>query len=272
MTGTASREPGPVVLVVVDDEPIVTDSVRWHLQRPEVWSSVEVHGFDRPRRLGSFTNIDLVTHAVVDLSFGRDDIDGPQSRPEVETGVDAIDLLQHRCLGCKIVVATRNDSDLVTEMAVAIRQTWPQIVFFHKGDSRLRRRIEDFVIGNHYQDNAEIALDLIGVEPVAPERLRRAIEATARARPGARLVLALAELPTAPTRQELAAHLGGKADTYVRSLTFDLTAVLIEWGLLQRDQGGGIGRLWMWARARRAILRRELEGLIGSSPVTPPAT
>ncbi|MCP5032619.1 MAG: hypothetical protein GY939_12505 [Actinomycetia bacterium] len=255
---------GPSHLAVIDDEPMITDSVKAHFNKraDAGLPPVMVNGFDRPRRLRDFESLLDLTHAVIDLSFGRDDIDGPQIRPEIETGLDAIDLLKDRCANCKIVVATRNDTELITEMAVAVRQTWPEIKFFHKADSRLRARIEDFVVGNHYQDNAEIALDLIGVTPVAPERIGRAVEATARARPGARLILTLADYPSAPSRRDLAAALGGRAQAYVRSLSSDLTAVLIEWGLLSGDEGGGVSRLWKWARARRAILRRELATII----------
>jgi hypothetical protein len=259
--------PPAVNLAVIDDEPLIVDSVKDHLvQATGTGPPIEVFGFDRPRRLREFERLPALTHAVIDLSFGRDDIDGPQSRPEIETGLDAIDLLRDQCEQCKIVIATRNDAALITEMAVAVRQTWPDIMFFHKADSRLRTRIEDFVVGNHYQDNAEIALDLIGVSPVAPERIVRAIEATSRARPGARLILALADFPAVPTRQELATAIGGRAQAYVRSLTSDLTAVLIEWGLMSGDGGGGVGRLWAWARARRAILKRALTPILEADP------
>ncbi len=255
-------------LAVIDDEPMFADSLRAHFGHRERarLPPVRVYGFDRPRRLREFASLADLTHAVIDLSFGRDDIDGPQARPELETGLDAIDLLKYSYVSCKVVVATRNDTDLITEMAIAVRQTWPEVVFFHKADSRLRSRVEDFVVGNHYQDNAEIALDLIGVDPVAPERIGRAVEATARARPGARLILTLADYPSPPSRRELAAALGGRAQAYVRSLSSDLTAVLIEWGLLSGNEGGGVGRLWTWARARRAILRRELATIVNEDP------
>lgn len=256
-------------LVVVDDEPLMAASVTAHLDRPDRGRGrgrgpVIVHGVDRPRRLTELP-LDRLTHAVVDLSFGRDDLDGPHLQPEIETGVDAIDLLVERCPSCQVVVATRNDTDLITEMVVAIRQTWPQVVFFHKADARLRHRIEDFVDGRHYQDNAEIALDLVGVGPVPPQRITEAVEATARPRPGARLVLTLADMAVPPTRQEVADALGGRAEAYVRSLAADLTAVLLEWDLLERHQGGGVTRLWHWSRARRAILRRALAPLLSAS-------
>ncbi|MEL7155685.1 MAG: hypothetical protein AAFN30_03695 [Actinomycetota bacterium] len=248
------------VLVVIDDEPIVGCGLRAELEaEPDL--EIEVRTVDRPRRLREFDDLTALTHAVVDLSFGRDDMDGPCLRPELENGTDAIDFLRAACPQCGIVVATRNDTAVVTEIAVAIRQTWPDIRFLHKADGGLADRVGAFVRGDHYQDNAEIALDLIGVGPVPGERLQLVVEATGRARPTARLLLALADQPDTPTRQETAEVLG-VSEPYVRSLVHEVTRELLDRRLLGGERGG-IGSLWRWANARRAILRRTLAPVLG---------
>ncbi|MEM8924205.1 MAG: hypothetical protein AAGD35_11955 [Actinomycetota bacterium] len=218
-----------------------------------------VDGVDRPRRIRELPSPSTVTHAVVDLSYGRYDLDGPSLRPELETGTDAIELLHRHCPGCEVVVATRNDTEMLTEMVVAIRQTWPDVAFFHKADDQLPDRVAAFVTGHHYQDNAEIALDLIGVERVTDERLRCVADATGRARPTARLVRALADCTEVPTREQMASILdvGG---LYVRSLAHDLTSELRERGLLRGQ--GGLHPLWRWSRARRAVVRRAFADLL----------
>ncbi len=238
---------------------MVASAIRFHLPvlMPE---PVLVNGVDRPRRLARLPDDPPVTHAVIDLSYGRDDMDGPALRPERETGTDAVDLVHTRWPDCAVVVATRNDTELLTETAVAIRQTWPGIQFLHKADERLVDQIAAFVQGRHHQDNAEIALDLIGVEPVAPARLADAVRTTCRARPTARLLLSLADQPQSPPRRQVAAELG-MGDNYVRSLAHDLSTELRRRELLVGDRGG-LDRLWLFARARRAVLCRALRPLV----------
>ena len=81
-----------VNLAVIDDEPMIAESVKEHFEQGAgTGPPIEVYGFDRPRRLREFERLPALTHAVIDLSFGRDDIDGPESRPEIETGLDAIE-------------------------------------------------------------------------------------------------------------------------------------------------------------------------------------
>lgn len=249
---------GPV-LVVIDDEPIIGSGLQAEL-RAASDVDIVVRTIDRPRRLREFDDLPALTHAVVDLSFGRDDMDGPCLQPELENGTDAIEFLRSACPACSIVVATRNDTEVVTEMAVAIRQTWPDIRFLHKADGGLADRVGAFVRGDHYQDNAEIALDLIGVEVVPLERLQLVVDATGRTRPTVRLLLALADRPCAPSRLAMAEGFG-VSEPYIRSLVHEVTRELLDRRLMGGDRGGMVS-LWRWARARRAILRRALEPVL----------
>lgn len=247
---------GPLVapvVVVVDDEPVIGSGIQAGLAAGP-GRVVDVRYADRPRRLHELDVLPHLTHAVVDLSYGRDDLDGPALRPELETGSDAIDFLRTRCPQCEIVVATRNDTELATEMVIAVRQTWPDIRFLHKADEGLTDRVDAFVSGRSLRDNAEIALDLAGVGPVPLARLSLLVAATGRPKPVARLLTTLADQPVAPGRRELAGRLG-LSDHYVRALAHDVAVELLDRGLL-RGGGGGIGNLWRWSRARRGMLRR----------------
>ena len=246
--------------MIVDDEPMTVAGIVSHLDGGREPGAMQAVGLDRPRRLATLQPPMPVTHAVVDLSYGRHDLDGCCLAPELETGTDAIDLLVGRWPEAAIVVATRNDTELATEMAVAIRETWPSIAFFHKADDSLGERVAAFVAGRHYQDNAEIALDLAGVGPVGAPRLRRVVESTGRPRPTARLVLGLADQVRVPAQQAIAEELGVRP-SYIRSLAYEVTGALFDRDMLRADQGG-LYSLWLWARARRAIVRRALAPLV----------
>lgn len=243
------------VVVVVDDEPVIGAGIQADL-RSRWAEGIDVHYVDRPRRLRALDVLPHVTHTVVDLSYGRDDLDGPALRPELETGSDAIAYLRTQWPSCEIVVATRNDTELATEMAIAVRETWPEIRFLHKADEGLTERVDAFVRGRPVRDNAEIALDLAGIEPVPLERLSLVVSATGRPRPVTRLLKALADQPSSVGRSEIAGRLG-LSDHYVRALAHDVAVELLARELL-RGGGGGIANLWRWSRARRGMLRPAL--------------
>lgn len=256
MTGPIATDKPPVVhLALIDDEPLITERLL-HRAEATLGPDVAPYVYRRPRRLGSNPPRAPLTHAVVDLSFGDRDLDSLDIRDEPETGVDAIDRLLSLHPDCRIVVATRRDTPLIVEMTIAIRQTWPTIMFLHKSDERLLDRFDEFLRSGTTHDNAEFALDLLGVAPIPPHEIRQALKATLYPSTSASILLELAKFTRRPTIKELAAQCH-YADQYVRKLLQEAGDGLYAAGLLP-ERKFGVERLWPWARSRRAILQRVL--------------
>lgn len=247
--------PGGHRIVLVDDEPLITARLSDHLTGT-LTPPTSVRTVDRPRRLASLADLGATTHAVVDLSFGRYDFDRAELAPELETGADAIALLVDRGVPAhRIVVASRLDTEFLEELAVAIRQTWPQVRFLHKADERLAHRVERFVADGAVRDNAEVALVLAGVVPRSPSDIAACLGRVAN--PGAALLIvrALADEPNRPSADELAAALA-RSTNFVRRVVQEIGDALKSAELLPADGPSGLARLWPWARARRAVLHR----------------
>ncbi len=243
-----------VHVALVEDEPLITDALGARIREWNANAMVSV--FDRPRRLRVDPDVGLATHAVVDLSFGRHDFDRAALAREAETGVDAIDALREDLAPhCSIAVATRIDTADLLEMAVAIRQTWPEIRFLHKADAGVAHRVVTFVADGMIQDNAEIGIELEGIDPVPPRRIRAALESIANSATATRIVLALAHAVDRPTMHELAASLGNESN-FIRRLITDIGESFRQHSVLRLNEPGGLERLWRWCRARRAVLVR----------------
>jgi hypothetical protein len=249
------RSPAATIqLALVDDEPLITDRIVAHAKRAGR-PGVDVHVFRRPRRLDSHPAEIALTHAVVDLSFGVRDIDHDGVRDEPETGVDAISRLTAVFPMCKTIVATRRDNALLAEMTVAIRQTWPEVRFLHKSDERFLERLDRFLDWGTVTDNAEFLLDLTGVDPKPPARIRVALASTMYASTCSKVLLELAEATRQPSAKQLAARCNN-AEPYVKKIVQEIGFGLHNEGFLAQPKYG-LERLWLWARARRAILRTE---------------
>lgn len=193
------------------------------------------------------------THALVDLSFGSMDRTG---NPIGDTGVDIVDELRANMPACVIAVVTRFDDDpLMPEMVVAIRQTWPEVRFLHKSDAGLVDRVVEMLRGEAVMDNAVFALTLAGQPHVPIPKLTAALRSGIYGGPGARVLRAMSERSSKPTAAELGDELGHGAQ-YMRSVLHWVGVTLRPLRVLGYDDEAGVGRLWLWARARRAILRR----------------
>ena len=240
-------------VVVIDDEPAYRSE----------WSSavgpgVDVVAIDRPRRLLAIEELEAITHAIVDLSFGRWNLDGPERVPELETGLDAILTLRECAPLVEIVVVTRLDTVVLTEMAVAIRQTWPSIRFLHKEDPRVGFQLQAFAFGDHYQDNAEIGLDLVGVEPLPFDLVARAIDVVSNRHQLARTAQALAGFSFEPSAAQVGTELGWSPRTVTKRVSELRDCLRVAaFPLPERD---GFGGIWLWSFARGPMLRRMNQG------------
>jgi hypothetical protein len=242
-------------LALIDDEPLITDRIVAHFERTER-PRIEVYVFRRPRRLDGHPADIKLTHAVVDLSFGVRDIDRHGVHDEPEIGVDAVSRLASANPKCRIVVATRRDTPLIGEMTIAIRETWPQVRFLHKSDERFLARLDQFLDSGTVPDNAEFSLDLTGVEPRPPSRITAALASTLYAATCSKVLLNLAEATRQPSAKDLATSCH-HAEAYVKKIVQEIGFGLYNEGFLAKPQYG-LERLWLWARARRAILQTEL--------------
>lgn len=243
-----------ICLALFDDEPLITKATRDYVEATR-GTGTSVLVFPRPRRLDTLSIVPAFSHAVVDLSFGPRDIDAPD-RPEPECGVDAIDRLVADHPACRILVATRLDTALIGEMAKAIRQTWPAIPFANKLDGLLLDRLDRFLDNAEVRDNVLFQVALRDAKPLPASRIRRGLEACIYPGTGLSLLLHLADQAEQPSGRELATALS-YSESYIRRLLLEVGIGLHGEGFLGKDEKFGIERLWLWARARGAILRRE---------------
>lgn len=243
-----------ICLGLFDDEPLITTATRDHVEATRA-SGTSVFEFPRPRRLDTLSTLPDFSHAIVDLSFGPKDIDEPDRR-EPECGVDAIDRLVADFPACRILVATRLDTALIVEMAHAVRQTWPAIPFANKFDAKLLDRVDRFLDNTEVRDNTEFQLALRKVTPLPPVRIRRGLKACIYPGTGLSILLHLADQADQPSGRELATALS-YSESYIRRLLLEVGIGLHGQGFLADDEKFGIERLWLWARARGAILKRE---------------
>lgn len=239
-------------VAIVDDEPLNREHLRSALlsARPGI---TEADTFGSLSSLIQSASVRNLTHAIVDLSFGILDRTG---EPLHGTGIDVIDHLRAAAPDCDIVVMTRFDGDpLMPEMVVAIRQTWPAIRFLHKADAHLIDRVLEFLDGRLMMDNAAFAATVAGVRPITPQQLREHVYAGMYGRSVGRVLVGLASWPRRPSAQELAetVHLGRQS---VRTMLQWCGDTFRAQELLGYDEPAGLERLWPWARARQAILRR----------------
>lgn len=236
-------------VVVVDDEPAYR--AEWSAA---VDVGVDVISVDRPRRLLDIEDLRERTHAVVDLSFGRWNLDGPERVPELETGIDAIKTLRDRAPLAEIVVVTRLDTAVLTEIAVVIRQTWPSIRFLHKEDPRVAIQLRAFALGEHYQDNAEIGLDLIGIQPLAFDAVLAAFDLVSNRQQLVRTAHALAGFSAEPNATEVGAQLGWSPRTVTKRVSELRDCLRV--AALPLPERDGFGGIWLWAFARGPMLRQ----------------
>ncbi|MEE9417407.1 MAG: hypothetical protein V3V01_19155 [Acidimicrobiales bacterium] len=236
-------------VVVIDDEPAYR--AEWS---SAVAAGVEIVSIDRPRRLEEIDDLAAITHAVVDLSFGRWNLDGSERVPELETGVDAILTLREAAPSVEIVVVTRLDTAILTEMAIAIRQTWPNIRFLHKEDPRVGFQLRAFACGEHYQDNAEIALDLLAIEPIEFASVRTAIAAVSNSHQLTRTAQALASYSSEPNAAEVGSSLGWSPRTVTKRVSELRDCLRV--AALPLPEREGFGGIWLWSFARGPMLRQ----------------
>jgi hypothetical protein len=245
-------------VLLIDDEPGNVAYLKLRLEA-ELGPSLEVSTLGNPSEIGAHLLLGGWTHAVVDLSFGS--LDRSPGQRIVGTGIDAIDEIVASFPTCRIVVATRFDGDaLMSEMVVAIRQTWPSIMFLHKADSALDQRLVDFVRLDSVNDNAVFMLDLAGIRPLSPQQIHDAVKSCLNRKAAVSLLLALSGMHEQPTTRALAAHcIFG--EQYAKNVLQSVGDALVDIGALRLNEERGIKRLWLWARARSAILRRALAPL-----------
>ena len=239
-------------IAIVDDEPINRSFLETSIR--SAWAKpITIDAYSSLAELVSLGGGSACSHALVDLSFGSLHRSGS---PINNTGVDVVDCLLASAPTCTIAVVTRFDDDpLMPEMVVAIRQTWPDIRFLHKNDGALVSRVIELLRGEPVIDNAVFAMTLAGQPHVPIDALRDALLAGMYGRPGARVLRALSELTAKPTAAELGRELHNEAQ-YVRSVLQWCGVTLRTLGLLGYRDQAGLDRLWLWARARRAILCR----------------
>jgi DNA-binding NarL/FixJ family response regulator len=238
-------------VALVDDEPYTVQYLSERLVST-FGSDVEVVTLDRPRRLGVDVQFDA---AVVDLSFGLQDLDADHFALELETGVDAIDHLRLHHPSCRIVVASRVDYPLVIESAKAIRQTWPDIRMLHKADIRWHERAVQFIQSGDARDNTDVELILAGVTKLDPSEIAASLNQSTQRGRLPDMLLTLANSVEMPSRVQLAERLG-IGDDHTRNLLTEIGSCFKSAGILPGGSPVGIERLWPWARARRPILRR----------------
>lgn len=233
----------------LDDEPLFSEALAFRISAaaPEI----EILQFDRPRRLVDHPDVHRLSHALVDLSFGPLDLDAPDLRPEPETGLDAILLLEELAPQCRIVVVTTMGAPLAFATAQAIREIRPDVPFLNKADRRLPDHVAAVVAGELVQDNAEFGRLLAGVGVVPPQEITSALDGSTSRRSIIKLLLALSECPSEPSLADLQDRTGWRPQTvknYLQELGTRLeVAEVIEPGLV------GLG-LWQWARPRRRLL------------------
>jgi CheY-like chemotaxis protein len=244
-------------VVLVDDEPAYTDDLAAQLRSGGEPCAVEIVVARKPSALCELTDHHRFTSAVVDLSFGRFDPFGADIHQlEQEQGIDAIDHLREVQPDCVIAVMTRLDTSLVLEMAAAIRQTWPDIVFLDKRDDSHRIHIRNFIAGQPVQDNVEAGIRLRHCTPLSLDELEAAFYATgkSRGRLGIRIFAALAEYPEKPARRQLALS-SPYTEKTVSTVLSDIGWNLRQAGIVPPIVPLGV-ELWEWSRARRPLLAR----------------
>ena len=111
-------------IAFIDDEPLFTEALAFRTQAAD--PETEILQLDRPRRLTEDPRVANLTHALVDLSFGPLDLDAPDLRPEPETGLDAVLLLEDLAPRCQVVVVTTMGAPLAFATAQAIREIRPR--------------------------------------------------------------------------------------------------------------------------------------------------
>ena len=239
-------------LAIADDEPMNRTMLEADIR--SLWANpLDVDLFSSLADLVGAGTGAATTHALVDLSFGS--MDRSES-PVRDTGVDVVDHLLAHAPMCRIAVLTRFDGDpLMPEMVAALRQTWPQICFLHKSDASRIQRVVELLRGEPVPDNALFAVTLSGQPHVPIDVLRDRLLTGIYGRPGVRVLLALSEMTAKPTAHELGSllHLSRQ---YIRSVLQWCGLTLRDLRVLGHHEQAGIDRLWLWARARRAILRR----------------
>lgn len=240
-------------VVVLEDEPHIGNGLRDRLPRG-VPVPTDVTVVATPRDLAVVQGLAGLDCAIIDLSLnvGND--------LEIETGVDAIDLLVRRAPRCRIVVCTRNDQLLIREMVVAIRQTWPGIPFLHKGGVNLDDQLRRFVDGVTPRDDDRFSTTVAGVVPLPASRIAEAVRRAPHQRVSCAVLLALANRPQPPSARELADQVL-QSRPYVKRVLQDCGTELRYEGFLAPTDQLGVERLWPWSRARRPILERVLKPL-----------
>lgn len=243
-------------VAVVEDELPIAENLRNALPGMTP-AATDITVFPRSSDLARYPHLRELDCAIVDLSFGVDDLSG--SAPELETGVDAVDLLARHAPRCRIVVCTRYDQVLIREMVVAVRQTWPYVPFLHKGRRDLWPLLGRVVDGVTPRDDDAFLPVLRDAAPIPAHRIADAVRRSPYADASATVLLALADEPRPPSAKSLATRLSYSRQ-YVKTVLQGCGRELRYEGLLGPADPLGIERFWPWCRARRPILRRVLGG------------
>ncbi len=239
-------------VALIDDEPLIVNALQSQLTTT-VLPPPRVTVYDRPRRLLEDPEVSTVTHAIVDLSFGRQNYDLDHFARETETGLDAIVHLRKVAPGAVPVVVSSVETPFNLEVGIAIRQWWPTIRFISKADSRVPQLVQDFVQGQPPRDNAEIALLLRHVSEIGDQRLRQVIATGSNQSATMVLLRLLARTTDKPSSKSLALEMGN-SENFVRRLINDVSGQFKSESIFAQREVGGLERLWEWSRARRAIL------------------
>jgi len=241
---------GDLHVALIDDEPLMLNSLASSI-REHVNEDLNISTFTGPTELQTTPSTNF-THAIIELSFGG----VGESR---RSAIDAIDFIASTMPLCRIAVLGRFETPWHLEVATAIRQTFPSVPFFVKQDSQLVRRVVEFVRGEAVRDVAEISLLLMGVEPLLMSSVSTALKSSMQPGSLIRLLDVLSGHDELPSTEELSEALGMSTRT-VRNRLSELSTTLSYVMVEER----GLSRLWLWARARRAILVRELNLHAGS--------
>lgn len=248
------------IVGIIDNEPFFVDALRLHLEG-SVDRPLSVIGYGKPREIPTSPTTPRLTHAVVDVSFGPFDLASADMAPEEETAVDALLHLSDLAPRCRSIVTTVLAGDLAKEVAIVVRQTWPEVRILNKNDGRVADQIAGFVRGEPMLDNAEWGRLVSDIEPIPPTRIVDAVRMCAETRPVASVALALARFDTQPTGVALADALD-LSHSRVSNLLTLLGSTLRATGAAELEFATNGLELWGWARPRRPLLERHLRPLV----------